>query len=57
MIRDVETRIHVRDAWNGWHGAEVRADDVMDVHWSHPAGAPHTLLQGYVLCSRIRGHI
>jgi hypothetical protein len=53
----VETRIHVRDTWNGWLGAEVRVDDLKDVHWSQPAGAPRPILHGYVLCTQMHGRI
>lgn len=57
MTPTVETKIHVRNTWNGWQGAEVRVDDVKDVHWSQPAGAPHRMLHGYVLCTQTRGRI
>jgi hypothetical protein len=57
MTPTVETKIHVRNAWNGWQGAEVRVDDVKDVHWSQPAGAPHRMLHGYVFCTQTHGRI
>jgi hypothetical protein len=52
-----ETLIHVRDAWNGWRGAEIRMGDLSDVHWVQPAGAPCGILHGYVLCTALRGDI
>jgi hypothetical protein len=48
-----EPVIRVQSAWNGWRTAEVRIDDLQDVHWFQPTYAPHTLLHGYIACSDI----
>jgi len=47
------TVITVRTEWKGWRQAEVRLIDVEDLHWSRPDQAPHPLLHGYVLCTRL----
>jgi hypothetical protein len=48
-----EMVIRVHSEWNGWRNAEVRLDDLQDVHWFQPAGAPHALVHGYIFCSDI----
>jgi hypothetical protein len=45
--------ITVRAEWKGWRQAEVRMLDVEDLHWSQPEQAPHPILHGYVLCTRL----
>jgi hypothetical protein len=45
--------IRVQAHWNDWSDAAIRLDDLQDVHWHRPPGAPHPLLHGYVCCSRI----
>ena len=50
--------ICVQSEWNAWRTAEVSIDDLDDIHWRHPGGAPHPLLHAYVSCERIaRGEI
>jgi hypothetical protein len=46
-------RVLVHDRWDGWHSAEVRANDIEDVHWLKPAGAAHELLHGFIRCRDI----
>ncbi len=48
-----ETLIRVLAEWNGWKSAEVRLDDLEDVHWRQPNGAPHTLVHAYVHCTQV----
>lgn len=45
--------IRVQSEWNGWRNAEVRVNDLSDVHWFQPNGAPHALVHGYLACSTI----
>jgi len=45
--------IHVRSDWNDWHGASIRFDDLDDIHWCQPIGAPHAIVHGYISCSKI----
>jgi hypothetical protein len=45
--------IRVQADWNGWRNAEVRINDLSDVHWLQPHGAPHPLVHGYIACSTI----
>ena len=48
-----ELLIRVQSEWNGWRTAEVRLEDLRDVHWFQPARAPHALAHGYIVCSNI----
>ena len=48
-----EPLIPVQREWNGWRLAEVRFNDLKDVHWFQPAGAPRPLLHGYVVPSAL----
>lgn len=48
-----ETLIRVQSAWDGWRNAEVRFNDLRDVHWLQPARAPHALVHGSISCSNI----
>jgi hypothetical protein len=45
--------IRVQREWNAWRTAEVSIDDLEDIHWRQPAGAPHPLLHAYVPRARI----
>ena len=45
--------IRVQSRWDDWRTAEVRFDDLHDVHWLQPTRAPHALVHGYVSCSNI----
>ena len=53
MSADHDTLIQVHDEWKGWRTAEVRVDDLESVHWFQPGEAPHPLVHGYILCTRI----
>jgi hypothetical protein len=48
-----EMLIPVQSAWDDWRNAEVRFNDLRDVHWLQPTGAPHALVHGYISCSNI----
>ena len=45
--------VTVQCEWNGWRNALVRAVDLEDIHWSHPAGAPRALLHARVRCDKV----
>jgi hypothetical protein len=45
--------IRVHGEWKGWRTAEVRFDDLIDVHWFQPNQAPHPLVHGYIFCTQI----
>ena len=50
--------IRVQSDWNASQSAEIRIDDLENIHWSRPRGAPQSLLHGYVSCaSLVRGGI
>jgi hypothetical protein len=51
-MRD-ETTIRVHARWDAWESAELRLDDLEDLHWLQPVGAPRPLLHAYVSCARI----
>jgi hypothetical protein len=52
------TLIRVQTEWNGWRSAEVRLNDLHDVHWFQPDRAPRPLVHGYISCASIvDGHI
>src|SRR4051812_49599101 len=50
-----ESAISVTVQWNDWRSANTRIDDLRNVHWHHPKGAPHPLLHAYVSCSEVSG--
>jgi hypothetical protein len=43
----------VRSEWHVWRTATVALDDLSDVHWAHPPGAPRPLIHAYVYCTAI----
>jgi hypothetical protein len=45
--------IRVQREWDGWRTAEVRLNDLQDVHWFQPAGAPRPLVHAYVSCDSV----
>jgi hypothetical protein len=45
--------VPVQRTWNDWHTAMVRLDDLDNVHWCWPTGAPRALIHAYVACSRL----
>ena len=47
------TLIRVQTEWNGWRSAEVRLNDLHDVHWFQPDRAPRPMLHGYISCASI----
>ena len=47
------TLIPVQREWNGWRRAQVRLDDLRDVHWFQPEGAPRPLVHGNISCADI----
>jgi hypothetical protein len=51
-VRDDEI-IRVQAEWSAWESAEIRIDDLEDIHWLRPPGAPQALLHGYVWCASI----
>lgn len=50
-----DSAISVSVEWNDWRSANTRLDDLRDVHWHHPKGAPHPLLHAYVSCTEVSG--
>jgi hypothetical protein len=57
MNADTGMMVPVRCAWNGWQTVEVRLDDLQNVHWHQPPGAPRPLLHAYVDCTKTGGRI
>ena len=51
------TRVQVRDAWCGWRAAEAEVNDLEDVHWFQPPGAPRSIVHAYVKCTNLRGDL
>jgi hypothetical protein len=45
--------IRVHGTWDGWQSAEVRLEDLHDVHWLTPLRAPHAFLHATIACSAI----
>jgi hypothetical protein len=45
--------IRVQREWNAWRTAEVRLNDLQDVHWFEPRGAPRPLVHAYMSCASI----
>lgn len=43
----------VQSDWKDWRNANVRVDDVRDLYWLQPIGAPRPLLHGWISCSSI----
>jgi hypothetical protein len=50
-----EAVVRIQSEWNGWHSAEASLDDLEDLHWRQPSGAPHPLLHAFIRCTRITG--
>jgi hypothetical protein len=48
------TEIVVQREWNGWRTARVRVNDLEDVHWLQPPGAPRPIIHAYVPCTAIQ---
>jgi hypothetical protein len=48
-VRNISVRLH----WNSWQAAHVAIDDLQDIHWAQPSGAPRKLLHASVSCARI----
>jgi hypothetical protein len=57
MSTDRGLFVPVRCAWNAWQTAEVLVDDLHEIHWYQPAGAPRPMLHAYVDCTKTRGQI
>jgi hypothetical protein len=57
MRLNYTTVVQVRDAWRGWRTAEVDVNDLEDIHWWQPPGAPRSIVHAYVLCTKLRGDI
>jgi hypothetical protein len=57
MNPDIGLLVPVRCAWNAWQTAEVLVDDLHEVHWYQPTGAPRPMLHAYVDCTKTRGQI
>jgi hypothetical protein len=47
----------VRSEWHVWRTATVALDDLSDVHWAQPPGAPRPLIHAYVPCAAIVGGV
>ena len=48
-----EPLISIQREWNGWRTAQVPLSALESVHWFRPAGAPRSLVHGYVSCEQI----
>jgi hypothetical protein len=55
MKTDDHMAISVTGDWNDWQSAHARIEDLGDVHWHQPQGAPHPLLYAYVSCTDLVG--
>jgi hypothetical protein len=53
MQAEDATLIRIQTEWNGWRSAQVRLNDLHDVHWFQPDRAPRPLVHGYVSCASI----
>jgi hypothetical protein len=51
-VRD-QKAVVVRSEWHVWRTATVALDDLSDVHWAQPPGAPRPLIHAYVYCTAI----
>lgn len=45
--------ISVTTEWNGWRSVSARLEDLRDVHWHQPLGAPWPMLHAYVSCASL----
>ena len=52
-ITDNTPHVSVQLEWNGWQSADVRVDDLENVHWWQPPGAPRALLHAYVMSEKL----
>jgi hypothetical protein len=50
---ETDTVLRVLGAWTSWRSAHVRFDDLHDIHWLQPSGAPRPIVHGYISCSDI----
>ena len=50
-----ELTISITAGWNDWRSAEVRLDDLCDVHWHQPSGAPRAMVCASISCANIAG--
>ena len=57
MNADTGMLVPVRCAWNAWQTVEVRLEDLQNVHWYQPPGAPRPMLHAYVDCTKTGGRI
>jgi hypothetical protein len=48
-----QSLVVVQTAWNGWRTALVNADDLQDIRWAQPAGAPRPLIHATVSCQKL----
>jgi hypothetical protein len=53
MATQSDLRVRVRGLWNGWQTAEVWIEDLSDIHWHQPPGAPRPLLHAHIWRERI----
>jgi hypothetical protein len=44
----------VQREWNGWRTALASLDDLEDIRWLQPDGAPRPLIHAYLLCTRLQ---
>lgn len=49
--------VRVRDTWNGWHTAEVSRNELHDVRWVRPQGAPQPILHACVRCEALERRV
>jgi hypothetical protein len=48
-----DVAISVTTAWNEWRSLIAHLEDLRDVHWYQPLGAPWPLLHAYVSCGSV----
>lgn len=53
MPAEADTKVRVQQEWDGWRTADVRLQDLHNIHWLQPPGAPRPLAHGYVSCASI----
>lgn len=55
MPAAADTKVRVQQEWDGWRTADVHLQDLHNIHWRQPPGAPRQLAHGYVSCASITG--
>ena len=48
------TFVVVQREWNGWRTGMALLNDLHDIHWHQPPGAPRPLIHAYLSCSQLQ---